>query len=34
MLLITESNNKTLKKENYRNVENEDKVLELVGEGA
>ena len=34
MLLITEANNKTLKKENYRNVANEDKVLELIGEGA
>ncbi|MGG7142692.1 beta-glucoside-specific PTS transporter subunit IIABC [Clostridium nigeriense] len=34
MLLITESNNKILKKENYRNVKNEDKVLELIGEGA
>lgn len=31
MLLITEAKNKTLKKENYRNVVNEDKVLELVG---
>ena len=34
MLLITEANNKTLKKENYRNVANEDKILELIGEGA
>ncbi|MGG7213172.1 beta-glucoside-specific PTS transporter subunit IIABC [Clostridium nigeriense] len=34
MLLITEANNKTLKKENYRNVKNEDKVLELIGEEA
>jgi beta-glucoside PTS system EIICBA component len=33
MLLITEANNKTLRKENYRNVDNEDKVLELIGEG-
>lgn len=34
MLLVTEANNKTLKKETYRSVENEDKVLELIGEGA
>ncbi len=34
MLLITEANNKTLKKENYRNVVNGDKVLELVGKEA
>ncbi|WP_291651153.1 beta-glucoside-specific PTS transporter subunit IIABC [Clostridium sp.] len=34
MLLVTEAKNKTLKKENYRNVANEDKVLELIGEGA
>lgn len=34
MLLITEAKNKILKKENYRNVVNEDKVLELVGKEA
>lgn len=34
MLLITEANGKTVRKENYRNVVNEDKVLELIGEGA
>lgn len=31
MLVITEANNKALKKENYRNVVKEDKVLELIG---
>lgn len=34
MLLITEANSKTVRKENYRNVVNEDKVLELIGEEA
>lgn len=34
MLLITETNNRIVKKENYRNVINEDKVLELVGKEA